>query len=100
MGKVIRVTPEELEAAAKKMHEHSATYTQIYQQLMQEIGAMGSAWEGEDNVAFVNQISGFCEELKAMADKLQLAGDALMQQKTNYANRQQANIDQAKQLAN
>lgn len=100
MGKVIRVTPEELEAASKKMHEFSGTYTQIYQQLMQEAGAMGTAWEGEDNIAFVNQITGFCEELKLMADKLQTASDALLQQKTNYSNRQQANIEQVKQLIN
>lgn len=100
MGKVIRVTPEELEAASKKLSEFSATYTQIYQQLMQQTNEMGTAWEGEDNQAFVNQISGFCDDLKLMADKLQTASEALMQQKSNYSARQQANMEQVKQLKN
>lgn len=98
MGKVIRVTPEELEAAAKKLSEQSSTYTQIYQQLMQQTSEMGAAWEGEDNLAFVNQISGFCEELQNMASKLLTASETLMKQRANYAARQQANIEQVKQL--
>lgn len=100
MGKVIRVTPEELESASKKVAEISDTYTSIYNQLINQAGQMGSAWEGEDNLAFVNQINGFCEELKQMADKLKVASDALMKQKINYAQRQEANITQVKQLIN
>jgi WXG100 family type VII secretion target len=100
MGKVIRVTPEQLEQASKKIAGHSQTYTQIYQQLLQEAGTMGSAWEGEDNLAFVNQINGFCDELRMMAEKLKAASDALMQQRTNYKTRQDDNIAQVRQLTN
>ena len=100
MGKIIRVTPEQLQDASKKLHDHSTTYAQIYQQLLQEAGTMGAAWEGEDNLAFVTQITGFTEELKMMADKLETASLALEQQRANYANRQDANITQVKQLTN
>ena len=100
MGKVIRVSPEQLEQASRKLAGHSQTYSQIYQQLLQEASTMGSAWEGEDNLAFVSQINGFCDELKMMADKLQIASEALMQQRTNYKNRQDDNIAQVKQLTN
>lgn len=100
MGKVIRVTPEELEKASQKLAGLSESYTQIYSQLLQEAGTMGAAWEGDDNLAFVDQINGFCEELKQMAAKLQTASDALNQQKTNYATRQNDNITQARKLAN
>lgn len=100
MGKVIRVTPEELESASKKIAEISETYTGIYSQLMDQANQMGSAWEGEDNLAFVNQINGFCEELKQMAEKLQVASDALLKQKSNYLQRQETNISQVRQLTN
>ncbi|MDR2591058.1 MAG: WXG100 family type VII secretion target [Oscillospiraceae bacterium] len=100
MGKVIRVTPEQLEQASKKLAEYSQTYTQIYQQLMQEANTMGTAWEGEDNLAFVNQITGFTEELRLMASKLQTASEALNTQRMNYKNRQEANISQVRNLAN
>ena len=36
MGKIIRVTPEQLEVAAKKLHEYAMNYTEIYSRLMQQ----------------------------------------------------------------
>ena len=100
MGKTIRVTPEQLETTSKKLAEHSQNYTQIYQQLLQEASTMGAAWEGDDNLAFVNQINGFLDDLKMMADKLKIASDALNQQRLNYKARQDDNIAQVKNLAN
>ncbi|OCA87676.1 hypothetical protein A8F94_07420 [Bacillus sp. FJAT-27225] len=100
MGKRIRVTPQELETASKKMAELSQTYTGIYTQLMQVAGTMGEAWEGEDNLAFVDQINGFNDDLKSMADKLQTASQALANQKANYAQRQEANMAGVRKLSN
>lgn len=96
----IRVTPEELGAASQAVAGLSEEYTSIYTQLLQQAGTMGEAWDGEDNLAFVDQINGFCEELKQMADKLSIASDALKQQQTNYANQQQDNITQVRKLTN
>ncbi len=100
MGKRVRVTPEELEAASKKIAELSTSYTEIYSQLLQQAQTMGDAWEGDDNIAFVDQINGFCEDLKLMAQKLSAASDALHKQKMNYSNRQESNIAQIKKLSN
>ena len=100
MGKVIRVTPEELAKASQTMQRLSETYTEIYTQLLLEADTMGTAWEGEDNLAFVEQINGFSEELKAMANKLLTASQALEKQKDNYAKRQESNITQVKKLSN
>ena len=100
MGKIIRVTPEDLGTAAKKLQDCSDNYTSIYTQLLQDAGTMGAAWEGDDNLAFVDQINGFCDDLKTMADKLVLASQTLEQQKTNYQNRQQDNMTQVKRLSN
>lgn len=96
----IRVTPSELEAASKKLTSISESYTGIYNQLMQQAQTMGAAWEGADNLAFVEQISGFCEELKSMATKLENASAALHTQAQNYESRQNDNIAQVKKLTN
>lgn len=101
MGKTLSVASfEEMERASQKLQGLSETYTQIYSQLLQEAGTMGAAWEGADNLAFVEQINGFTEELKAMADKISVASQALHQQKENYVARQNDNIIQVAKLIN
>jgi WXG100 family type VII secretion target len=100
MGKKITVTPEELEKTSASLKQISTNFTEIYKQLLQHSSTMGEAWTGEDNVAFVNQMNGFCEELKLMADKITTAADALSKQKANYATRQESNIAAAQKLAN
>lgn len=101
MGKVINVTSfEEMGRVAARLEELSEIYTEIYSQLMQEASTMGSAWEGADNLAFVNRIEGFTEELNNMATKLNVAGQTLRTQKENYVNQQQSNIDAVNKLTN
>ena len=101
MGKQISVASfEDMAKASQKLLTLSETYTEIYSQLMQEANTMGTAWEGADNLAFVERISGFTEELKAMAQKLALASEKLEQQRANYVARQDNNITQVKKLVN
>lgn len=96
----LRVTPEELGKVATKLSDYSKSYDEIYKQLLQQASTMGEAWQGEDNAAFVEQITGFTQELKAMADKLQLTSDAMKQQQANYANTQEALMTNVKKLKN
>ncbi len=100
MGKVIKVTPEELGKASKSLIEMSANYTEIYQKLIQQAETMGAAWEADDNLAFVTQIKGFCQELATMADKLNTAGETLEKQKANYESRRDNNTTAVKKLTN
>jgi len=101
MGKTISVASfEDMAKASQKLQALSETYTEIYTQLMQEASTMGSAWEGADNIAFVEQITGFTEDLKMMASKLSAASQALDKQRANYVARQDNNITQVKKLAN
>lgn len=101
MGKTIRVTSfEEMSKASQKLQALSETYTEIYTQLLQEANTMGTAWEGADNLAFVEQINGFTEELKTMATKLSTASQAIDKQRANYVARQDNNIAAVKKLAN
>lgn len=101
MGKQISVSSfEEMAKASKKLQSLSETYTEIYTQLLQEASTMGAAWDGADNQAFVEQINGFTEELKAMAAKLTTASQTIEAQRQNYVNRQEANIVDVKKLTN
>lgn len=101
MGKTISVASfDDMAKAAQRLQALSETYTDIYTQLMQEASTMGTAWEGADNLAFVEQINGFTEELKMMATKLSNASQALDKQRANYVARQDHNITQVKKLAN
>ena len=101
MGKQISVTSfEDMAKASQKLQALSESYTEIYTQLMQEASTMGSAWEGADNLAFVERITGFTEKLKTMATKLSTASQALDRQRANYVARQDDNITQVQKLTN
>ena len=101
MGKTIRVASfEDMARASKNLLTISETYTEIYTQLMQEANTMGTAWDSADNLAFVEQINGFTEDLKTMALKIRTASEALDKQRANYVARQDNNITQVKKLAN
>lgn len=101
MGKIISVASfDDMSKASQRLQSLSETYTEIYNQLLQEANTMGSAWEGADNLAFVEQINGFTDELKAMAAKLSAASEALDKQRAYYVARQDDNINQVKTLTN
>ena len=101
MGKQISVASfDDMAKASQNFFFNDTATTEIYTQLMQEANTMGSAWEGADNLAFVEQINGFTEELKMMAAKLSTASQALDKQRANYVARQDNNITQVKKLVN
>lgn len=101
MGKSIYVASfDDMARASQQLQAISETYTEIYTQLMQEANTMGTAWDGADNLAFVEQINGFTEDLKAMATKISTVSQALDQQRANYVGRQNDNIAQVKKLVN
>lgn len=101
MGKSLAVASfDDMAKASKTLQEISQSYTDIYTQLMQKASTMGAAFEGADNLAFVEQITGFSEELKSMAQKLSTASQTLDKQRQNYVNRQDGNITQVKKLKN
>ena len=97
---ILDVDTQALRTAAQKFSSLSDEYTTVYTRLMNAAQTMGDAWNSADNQAFVEQISGFCEELKAMASHLQQGSLALNQQAQNYEDTRNNNITAAKQLAN
>ncbi len=101
MGKTIHVASfSEMVNVSAKLRGLSERYDSISKQLMNEAAAMGAAWEGADNEAFVRQITGFTDDLKRMSDKLMTVSGALQKQHDNYVNRQNDNISLAARLTN
>ena len=94
------VDPPELRTVSGKFSDLSSEYTDVYNSLMDSASKMGDAWKATDNLAFVEQITGFCDELEYMAKHLMQASDALKQQADNYETTRDNNIASVKQLAN
>ena len=94
------VDPPELHKASQKFIQLSGDYTSVYERLINTASTMGEAWKAADNLAFVEQINGFCDDLRAMAEHLDQAAQALEQQALNYETTRDNNITGVKQLAN
>jgi len=96
----IIVDPPELHKASQKLTQLAGDYSTVYNRLINSANTMGEAWKAADNLAFVEQINGFCEELRAMTEHLEQAAAALEQQALNYETTRDNNITGVKQLAN
>lgn len=96
----LTVDPTELHSASQSFNQMSGDYTSIYNRLINAASNMGDAWKSADNLAFVQQITGFCEDLKAMAGHLEQASQALELQAKNYEGTRDDNISSVKRLAN
>ena len=96
----LTVDPVALHTAAQKFAQLSEEYTTVYTRLINNAQTMGEAWMSADNLAFVDQISGFCDELRGMAAHLQQAAQTLDQQATNYETVRDNNIAAVRQLMN
>lgn len=94
------VDTADLRTAAKKFSDLAQEYTSVYTRLLNAASTMGGAWDSDDNLSYVNQINGFCEELKAMTAHLQKSAQSLNQQAGNYETTRENNIAGSKQLAN
>ena len=92
--------PSQMHSKAQKLISLSGDYTAVYNRLLNVANTMGSAWKAADNLAFVAQINGLCDDLKNMATHLDNAGQALNRQAINYETTQEYNIAGVKKLAN
>ena len=100
-GKTFAVSSfSDVQKTATKLREISASYTNIYTQLMEAASTIGAAYEGSDNLDFVNQITGFTEELRAMAEKLKTDAEILDKQMQNYTSKIDENSMTVKKMAN
>ena len=100
MARTIIVDPAKLEAAAQQMDAQAADYEKLYQQLFNEVDGMGAAWQGADNIAFVNQIKGFNDDFQKMVSLMRQYSEFLKMSAKTYRETQNEIINQAKRLTN
>ena len=100
MGRIIRVTPEELESAATKIEALAADYKVQYDALYNETGALASSWQGKDNTAFVDQIAGFKDDFEKMNTLMGNYASFLRKSAKSYRDTQDAVTAQARKLIN
>ncbi|KEQ23245.1 WXG100 family type VII secretion target [Paenibacillus tyrfis] len=100
MARKIVVDPAKLEAAAKNMDGHAAEYQRLYDQLFNEVKAMGNAWKGQDNVAYTTQIEGFRDDFENMKKLMEQYSEFLKHSAQTYRTTQTEIASSAKKLAN
>lgn len=64
--RMIEVTPEELNKAAKLIEDYAGDYQKQYRELYSSAEEMSSLWKGKDNTAYINQIRGFEDDFDKM----------------------------------
>jgi WXG100 family type VII secretion target len=94
------VDPPELHSASDRFAQLASDYTTVYTRLLNTASTMGEAWRAADNLAFVDQINGFCEDLQAMTAHLNQASQALKRQAQNYESTRDSNVTGVRTLAN
>ena len=100
MARTIIVDPARLETAAQQMDAQAADYEKLYNQLFSEVDGMAAAWQGADNMAFVNQIKGFTDDFQKMVSLMKQYSEFLKFSAKTYRDTQNEIINQAKRLTN
>lgn len=100
MAKTIQVTPDQLDTTASRIESLAADYKEQYELLYSETGAMATAWEGKDNIAFIDQINGFKDDFNKMFTLMNSYAEFLRTSAKAYRETQNAVTTSAKKLAN
>jgi WXG100 family type VII secretion target len=96
--RTIQVTPEELDSCAARMDDANQSYVRNFDALFSEVDAMGSAWQGKDNQAFVSQISSFRNDFRQISMLCTEYSDFLRNSSRSYRSTQDELAAQAARL--
>jgi len=96
----LTVDPPELHKAAQKFSQLAGEYNSVYTRLLNTASTMGEAWKAADNLAFVDQINGFCDDLQMMVARLNQASETLTKQAQNYETTRDNNVSGVRTLTN
>lgn len=99
-ARTILVTPEQLESAAGTIESLATDYQTQYTLLYSKTDDLASTWQGDDNIAFKNQIDGFKDDLQKMYNLMNQYADFLRKSAQAYRTTQENVVAQAKTLAN
>lgn len=94
------VDTDEMHSVSQKLTQLSEEYSTLYSSLVQKASTMGDAWKAPDNIAYVDQIQGFLDDLQAMTKHIEQSAQALEQQAVNYETVCENNVTGVKKLVN
>ncbi|MGN1318648.1 MAG: WXG100 family type VII secretion target [Lachnospirales bacterium] len=84
MANVIRVTPEELLAAASKVESWADSYLSIYNRINSTVNDLASTWGGEAHQQYVAQLDGFQDDFNNLYTLLNKYGSYLRDAAAKY----------------
>lgn len=96
----IVVEPQKLRSTARKIEELANDYKALYNKLYDKTDDLATTWSGKDNVAFVEQIAGFKDDLGNMYTLMRNYADFLVQSAEAYSTTQETIVTEAKKLVN
>lgn len=96
----ILVDPTVLEDTASRIDTGAGDYERLYTQLYTETEGMGANWQGADNRAYIDKISGFKDDLDQMAKLMNEYATFLREAARLYREAQDEVITNANNLTN
>jgi len=100
MNMKINVEPQALEQSAMKIDEQCQIYEKTYRTFYQCVDQMKSAWQGKDNLAYVNQLRGFEQDFGAMVRLMRTYAEFLRSSARAYRATQEDRAMKARSLTN
>ena len=100
MADFIRVTPEMLELASRKMDDAIDRYRSLYRSLYERVDALQATWQGKDHQAYMSQIQGFEGDFSRMANLMQAYSVYLKQSAKAYCETQETIANASSRLQN
>jgi len=98
--KSIYVLPSHLEGVAKSVDSNNQEYQRLFKKLYSDVDNISAVWQGEDNLAFVNQIKGFLDDFNRMSQIMNQYSDFLRNSARSYRDCQSQLVQQVKSLTN
>jgi len=99
MEGTLRVTPEQLEAAANEFSAKGTTVGNLTSQMTQLVESLSSAWEGDAATAYMTKFRQLDEDIQKMVRMIQEHSNDLNEMARVYRDAETANADLASALA-
>lgn len=100
MATTIKVTPQDLQNASTQISDLADEYKDEYEALFREVHEMQGKWDGQDNLAYTEQVDGFRDDFAKMYDSMIQYSDYLKNTAKAYAETQDNIKTEASTLTN
>lgn len=99
MEGILRVTPEQLEAAATEFSAKGTTVGNLTSQMTQMVEGLASGWEGEAATAYITKFRQLDDDIQKMIRMIQEHSNDLNEMARVYRDAETANTDEIAGLA-